>query len=133
MNLNGCLGIFINVEPDPSVHNPPTHRLHDWRNQQRNFINAYSVTQQHAVFAVEPSKRPNPKKDPEVISQHILLIALFTQEEHRGIDWQEQWAVEIMTSSQVRTPHRNLRAAFTWKDVKFSVKHRKLTRQCVIS
>ena len=29
------------MEPDPSVHSPPTHRLQHWRHQQRNFINAY--------------------------------------------------------------------------------------------
>ena len=35
-----CEGEHL-VEPDPSVHNPPSHRLHHWRHQQRNFMNAY--------------------------------------------------------------------------------------------
>ena len=30
------------VEPDPSVHNPPSRRLHHWRPQQRNFMIAHS-------------------------------------------------------------------------------------------
>ena len=29
------------VEPDPSVHNPPCRRLHHWRHHQRNFMIAY--------------------------------------------------------------------------------------------
>ena len=78
-------------------------------------------------LAVEPRNTLNEKKVPEAIYQNILLLALFTQEEHQRIDCQLQWAIEIMTRSQVRTAHRNLRSAFTWKGVKFSVKLRKLT------
>ena len=29
------------MEPEPSVHNPPSRRLHHWRHPQRNFMIAH--------------------------------------------------------------------------------------------
>ena len=39
----------------------------------------------------------NTKKDPEVISQNINMLALIKQDEDRRNDCEEPWAVEIMT------------------------------------
>ena len=41
-----CEGLQL-VELNPSVHNPQSHRLHHWRNQQLNFKNAYFQVHNH--------------------------------------------------------------------------------------
>ena len=44
----------------------------------------------------------NTKKDPEVISQNIHMLALLKQDEHRRIDCKESWAVGRRNNDHAR-------------------------------